>query len=350
MNRYEHGGRIYDKEITLDYSANINPFGMPEGVKRAICDGISSYHLYPDDDTLALRRAIAKAENVKEDWIICGNGASDLIYRLCYSLKPKKACVLAPTFSEYEKALRSVGSEVVYLSLEEENGFCLETSSLNQLTADLDLLFLCNPNNPVGNVISGKEMERILEICEKLNIFLVIDECFLDFIEEHEQLSANKYLQNEKYSKRIFLLKAFTKLYGMAGMRLGYGISSCAELLEAMKFHGAAWNVSTPAQLAGIAALQEDEYVKKTRILIAQEREYLMEQLRKVGVEPFPSKVNYIMFKGPEGLAQFCMQKGILIRSCDNYIGLSRQYYRIAVRFREENEVLIKCFEEFQNL
>lgn len=347
MNKYEHGGRIYDKQVHLDFSSNINPFGMPEGVKQAICNGVTNYHLYPDDDVLELSRVLANHEHIDSQYIICGNGASDLIYRFCYSLKPKRACVLAPTFSEYEKALMAVDCQVDYIQLQEEHQFCLEQKMLGKLSKEYDVFFLCNPNNPVGNLIMPHLMEQILDVCCKNQIFLVIDECFLDFIEEHETYSAKRFIENPEYGNQVFILKAFTKLYGMAGIRLGYGICRKIDLLSSMKFNGPAWNVSTVAQLAGIAALKETEYVERTRKTIIQERNYLMENLIALGILVYPSKVNYIFFKAPVGLAQYALTKGILIRSCANYMGLNEQYYRIAVRLRKENEALITCIHNF---
>lgn len=348
MKKYEHGGRIYDKNVCLDYSANMNPFGMPKGVKEAIINGMDQYHLYPDDDVIALRSEIAKAEKVDEDFIICGNGASDLIYRLCYSLKPRKACVLAPTFSEYEKALRSAGSEVSYLRLKEENQFRFKEELLENLTRETDVFFLCNPNNPVGAVLKREDLEVIMNHCIKQDIFLVVDECFLDFMEQHEAFSAKSFLENESIARKLFILKAFTKLYGMAGIRLGYGISKDKELMDAMKFHGPAWSVSAPAQRAGIAALKETEYVMNTRKTIETEREYLNKELQRLGYKVYPSNVNYLLFQAPAGLNKHCLEHGILIRSCENYEGLTKEHYRIAVRLREENETLIQCMSRFQ--
>lgn len=348
MKKYEHGGRIYDKEVRLDFSANINPYGMPNGVKEAIVNGINQYHLYPDDDVTALREAIAKAEGVSTESVICGNGASDLIYRLCDSLRPKKACVLAPTFSEYEKALCSAGCEVSYLELKEEKQFRFHMELLSDLPGETDVFFLCNPNNPVGAVLTSEELEQVIIECTKKDIFLVLDECFLDFMEDHDAYSGKKFLQIEEYASHVFLLKAFTKLYGMAGIRLGYGICQNKKLLDSMHFHGPDWNVSTPAQFAGLAALKEQEYVKTTRKTIETERKYLESELQKLGYKVYPSSVNYILFQAPQGLASHCLKHGILIRTCENYVGLSRHHFRIAVKLREDNETLIQCMRKFQ--
>ncbi len=350
MNRYEHGGRIYDKQIRLDFSANINPYGMPESVKQAICNGINHYHLYPDNDAVELKKAISEAEQMEENDIICGNGASDLIYRLCYSIHPKKACVLAPTFSEYEKALHAVDCKVEYVQLKEEQQFCFMEEEFEQKSRDCDLFFLCNPNNPVGNVIPPWQLKRILDICCKNQTFLVIDECFLDFMEEHERYSGKQFMENPIYQKHFFVLKAFTKLYGMAGIRLGYGICKDETVLSAMEFHGPTWNVSTPAQRAGIVALSETDFVNKTRKTIANERNFLVEQLKSCGFTVYSSEVNYLLFKAPRGLEQYALSKEILIRSCANYEGLDEEYYRIAVKLHKENVELVKCFKDFCNL
>ena len=176
-----------------------------------------------------------------------------------------------------------------------------------------------------------------------MEIFLVVDECFLDFIKEPEKHSLKAQLS--RYHN-LFLLKAFTKRYAMAGVRLGYGISENTELLEKMTMVTQPWNISVMAQEAGIAALKEKEYVENGRQIVFEEAKYLKEKLQELGMEVFPSEANYIFFKGPENLFEKCVEHGILIRDCSNYFGLKRGYYRVAVRTHEENEKLIQSMQE----
>jgi len=343
MERYKHGGQIYDKAVSFDFSANVNPLGLPEKVRRVLEKTLEYSCFYPDDTCRALKEAIAMKEQVNKDYVICGNGASDLIYRIVHAKQPKHAMVLAPTFSEYEKALESVGCHINYECLVEENGFQLTDNILGSINENLDIMFLCNPNNPIGNVIEIELLEKIVEKAKQNNIFLVMDECFLDFVEDGERFSAKKYMIE---SKEIFILKAFTKIYAMAGIRLGYGMCSDVDFLEKMAMHGPSWSVSTLAQIAGVEALKQKKYVQKSLELVKEERTFLCKQLNKLGYKVYPTKANFIFFQGEESLYEEMLKREILIRPCDNYIGLSKKYYRIAVRTHEENLELIKALNE----
>lgn len=343
MEQYRHGGEIYDKKVEWDFSVNTNPLGLPEGVNEALRANIAVFALYPDNRCGVLVSALSHYEQVDRDFIICGNGASDLIFRLCYALKPKKAMVTAPAFSEYEKALKEAGSKVEYCPLRESEGFCVTGRLLKELDETFDILFLCNPNNPTGSLIPAALLNGIVKQCLQYNIFLVMDECFMDFVDEGDDYSLKKYLsENDK----IFLLKAFTKFYALAGLRLGYGLCGNPALLGLMSATGPAWNVSVPAQLAGTEALKEDSYRIRTKELIHKERKYLCDSLQNLGIKVFKPSANYLFFKSRETLYDQLLAKGILIRQCDNYKGLSREYFRIAVKNHRENEILIKEIED----
>lgn len=346
---YQHGGEMYDKNIRLDFSININPFGMPETVKNKIISEIEAYKNYPDDFCRELRNAIAQKENISEDWILCGNGAADMIYRLCYAKRPKKALLLAPTFSEYEKALLQVGCKIDYYQLQEGQNFSIQEDFFSFLKEELDIVFLCNPNNPVGNIIPMPILERINDICKENGIFLAIDECFMEFTEKK-----NSMIKKIGENPHSCIIKAFTKTYAMAGIRLGYIICSDRNLLHKIKEAGAPWSVSIPAQKAGIAALKEKEYLLKTIAYLKEEREFLEKELKKLGCIVFPSEANYILWKFEpligRDLYQKMLEKKILIRQCANYRGLGEHYYRICIGLHEENKCLLeqleKCLEE----
>ena len=298
-----HGGDIYTykemfKREALDYSANINPLGMPRGVKEALIESIDSWANYPDPLCRKLKYDLAENEKVDNEYIILGNGAADIIFRLVYALKPKKAIVLAPTFSEYEEALTSVECKVQYHYLKEEDGFLLRDDFIECISDEIDMVFICNPNNPTGELVSIELLEKILKRCREKDVMLVMDECFNDFIEEPERYTMKNYL---KENKNLFILKAFTKIYAMAGLRLGYGLSSDERLLKKMTSVSQPWAVSIPAQIAGVQALKEKEYLKKTEELIRKESNYLKEALRKLNMKIYGSKANYIFFKDEDG-------------------------------------------------
>ena len=268
MTKHVHGGNIYTYKNCLDFSANCNPLGTPESVKQAVRDSLEQIKDYPQVGYQPLKEAIAAYEEVESEHIICGNGAAEIVFSLCHALKPKKALLPGPTFAEYEQALASVDCKVEHVLLKEEHGFALQEDFVNWLHKDLDMVFLCNPNNPTGISIDRDLLFRILRICREMEIFLVVDECFLDFVKEPEKHSLKAQLS--RYHN-LFLLKAFTKRYAMAGVRLGYGISENKELLEKMTMATQPWNISVMAQEAGIAALKENEYVENGRQMVFEE-------------------------------------------------------------------------------
>lgn len=339
-----HGGDLYSRPVRIDFSANINPFGTPPAVVEALKEAANFLHCYPDPYCRELVGAISRFEGVKDAYILCGNGAAELIFSYCAAVKPKKALVLAPTFSEYETALNSIGCQAERFLLSQETGFSLGEDFIDFLSQwDGELVMLCNPNNPTGQVIPRSMMERIATVCGNRGIRLFIDECFLDLTEGGENLSMKDTLSRMTH---VFLLKAFTKSYGMAGLRLGYCLSADTQLLTAMGSTVQPWNVSVPAQRAGIAALSQQEFLAKAYAVIRQQRPILAAALEKLGMTVVPSKTNYILFRSDLELMQPLLDRGIQIRSCANYPGLGDGWYRIAVKQEWENRELLAALEE----
>ncbi len=340
MKKYQHGGNT-DKCIKYDFSANINPLGMPENVKKNLTESIEMYSFYPDPDNSDLIKAISEYENIPAKNILCGNGAADLIYRIVSAVNPNKALLFAPSFSEYEKALIDSRCIIEYYYLKEENGYAIKDFD-SDLLSDKDICFLCNPNNPVGNVTDINILKKIINDCNKHNVILVIDECFMDFVLNGSNLTSKQFLT----CKNIVILKAFTKIYAMAGLRLGYILSKNQVLIEKIRNLGQPWSVSVPAQLAGSAALENTDFIKRTIEFVSKERKFLIEHLSEMNLKIFPSKTNFIMFKSENlKIDELLKYEGIAIRNCKNYEGLGKGFYRIAVRTRKENEYLISAME-----
>jgi histidinol-phosphate aminotransferase len=346
LKKLVHGGDIYsynDRKI-IDFSANVNPLGLPRSVKKAISDNIEAYTNYPDPLSRELKQAFLKYEGITPDNIVFGNGAADIIFRLVLAIKPKKALLLAPTFSEYETALKICDCEILHHFLTDENGFVLDDNIFNKITSDIDIMFICNPNNPTGIAI---EKEFVLEIAKKCldnNIILVVDECFNEFLEHNYKYSVYSYI--DEY-KNIIILKAFTKTYAMAGIRLGYAFCSNKILIEKITNMLQPWSVSTVASKCGAVALGEKDYLIEAKKLIFKNRKYLICELECFGFKVYNSMANYIFFKADDFELTNKLEKyGILIRSCANYIGLEKGYYRIAVKKSCDNEFLIECLKE----
>lgn len=344
-----HGGDVYSarqkmKQEPLDFSANINPMGMPPGAVRAAADALQQCTQYPDPLCRELRAALAAYEGIPAEQIVCGNGAADLIFRIVAATHPQRALLLEPTFAEYEQALRSMDCSIAYFPLQESEGFVLPEAFLQQLTPEINLLFLCNPNNPTGRTVSPALLQEIWKRCEEAGILLVVDECFNEFLEHPERNTLKGVL---KPGTNAVILKAFTKSFAMPGLRLGYGLCGNKSLAERIFFCGQPWGVSIPAQAAGVAALQEQGYLERMRRLIQTERRWLSENLARLGLCVFPSEANYILFRTETEipLRERMEQRGVLIRACGNYRGLDDRYYRIAVRGHGENERLIAALK-----
>lgn len=375
---YQHGGDIYSQEILLDYSANINPLGMPKGVREELKRCMDSHicSVYPDSRCRELRAALGKHHGLPEQWIICGNGAADLIFGLTAALRPKRGLVTAPSFSEYEQAMETAGCQADHFFLKEEEGFIPDVERMGRHIQRMfregnayDMVFLCNPNNPTGIPVKRDQVEELARICGETGAVLVVDECFCDFMDVPEDYSI---LPSLDHLSHVFVLKAFTKVYAMAGLRLGYGICSHESLLEDLQRVRQPWSVSGLAQRAGVCALGERGYVELTREVLGRERQWMSQTLKGLGFKVYPSRANYLLFrdtgerrgweeKSMDGaetgletgqktgqktgsdkgwLYSRLLARRVLIRSCANYPGLDASFYRVCVKLREDNERL----------
>ena len=405
---YVHGGDVYRRAVDLDYSVNINPLGMPPRACAAAKHGVDQSTAYPDWKVEKLRDAVVSFLNrkfaavappaganadirvpsvgmradgvtasasagaavpvpeeietyeacsggpraVAPEWITFGNGAADLIYRLMQVLRPQQVVVAAPAFAEYSVAAERVGAQVVPVHLSEAADFsftpAVEAAFIRAIEAapSGSAVFLCNPNNPDGNVIRAEVLQRIAAVCEAHHSWLLVDECFLPFLRSEIHYSMVPSLRAFEH---LVILRAFTKIYGMPGLRLGYMLTAAQALTDAVRATMTPWEINLPAQLAGVAALEETEFVEKTRALIRAERAFLVQTLPTL---PYVEKVyvpvsdaNFILFRTEEGapdLKALLLERGVLIRACGNYEGLDARYYRICVRTHAENLELIQ--------
>lgn len=327
----------------LDFSANVSPLGLPAGVAAAITNALPTADRYPDPLCRELRAALAGAEGVPADWILCGNGAADLIFRLALAVRPRRALLPAPTFAEYEAALQTVGCAVQRVFLREENEFAVTEEFIDAVTPETDIVFLCQPNNPTGQVTPPALVERLVRRCAECSAVLVVDECFLDFLPDRDAWTAKQLLRD---APQLIILKAFTKLYAMAGVRLGYALCGDATLLEKMRGAGQPWAVSSLAQAAGLAALQETAYAGAVRALIAEQRPRMAAGLRALGLRVMDGQANYLLFRATPDFGEKLRRRGAVVRSCANYPGLDAAWYRTAVRTAEENTRLLQIMGE----
>lgn len=353
-----HGGDIYSvfekdpgvKGKLVDFSANISPLGMPERVRQAVIAGLDQAVHYPDPQCRALKDALCRFYREKwgtalsREMILCGNGAADVIYRLVLAMTPEKALLCAPTFAEYEEALKLTQTSLEFYFCPNDT-LTVEEDILEKIHKGLDMLFLCNPNNPTGLLTEPVLLKKIIEKTHREGVFLVVDECFLDFSPEEER---HTLIPDLSQNKHILVLKSFTKMYGMAGIRLGYGLCRDTALLEKMERQGQTWPVSTLASDAGAAALEDMDYPQRVGQYVAKERDYLFQALSRLGIHFWHSQANYILFQlpGPVDFYDRMLEKGFLIRRCANYRGLDETFYRMAVNKHEDNEGFINALED----
>ncbi len=345
--KLEHGGDwagYYQQygTLPLDFSANISPLGPPEGVVRAAKAAVAGADRYPDPLCRSLRQALGERLGIDPAWILCGNGAADLIWRMIGACKPKIALLPVPSFGEYAAALEFWGCQIREYGTTEAQGFQLDEGILEAITPETDLLLLCQPSNPSGRVIQPALLQEIVRRCRSCGVTLAADECFVEFLDR----SGEATLLPELAGGSLVLFRAFTKCYGMAGLRLGYCMTADAALMDTMVRGGQPWAVSAVAQAAGEAALEEQAYLDNLRTMIRAQRPLLMGGLIGLGCRVIHGQANYLLFYCREQhLEEKLRPHGILIRSCQNYRGLGPGWYRVAVRTGEDNRRLLREME-----
>lgn len=343
-----HGGDIYSKKIKMDFSVNVNPLPLPSAAKKAYCRTVKKLQNYPDINCRKLREKLSEVTGIAFEKLIAGNGASELISAIVRALKPGKTMLLAPSFTGYSQAL-SAFPQPEYFYLKKENNFCLTAEELvrlkNKITeSGTDFLIITNPNNPNGKLMEDDILQELAVFCREKQLYLLLDETF-------KSLTDNPSVFFPSGFPNLILVRAFTKSFALAGLRLGWAAADLS-VTQRIKKELPEWNVSLPAQETGLALLKQgkktEAYLEKSRRLIKKERLYLSENLIKAGFQVFPSDSNFILFysagqSGGENLFLKLYEKDkILIRDCSDYIGLEKGYFRIAVKNHRENKKLIK--------
>ena len=348
---YDHGGNIFTVARTLgippdqilDFSASINPLGMSAMVRQALTCSIDSLVHYPDASHAELKLALAEFHGLPPAHFTIANGSTELIYNLPAMLPGSKALVISPSFSEYVRALRQHGWETEHFVLTPDSSFSIDMDSLERaLAGGVDLLFICNPGNPSGTLYPQRVIDEIHSLCLSAGAFMVLDEAFMDFCEE---ASAKRMIVE---NDNAVILRSMTKFFGIPGLRLGYAISnaSLAGRLDAM---GGPWSVNTLALAAGAAALLDTRHNRESLEFISRERDRLFEGLGKFSqFRPYPSSANYLLVELAGGvtsreLTERLLPHRILIRDCASFMGLSGQFFRVAVRTGDENDQLLEC-------
>lgn len=341
-----HGG-LYSVENPdpkiLDFSSNVNPLGYPRSVRRLLSSGMSKIPVYPDHNSSVLKRRLSEYLGISVGNLVVGNGATEIIYNFCRAVIDRNTPVLitAPTFGEYEAAARLCGAKMQFfktLDLEDDIAEFLKKMPKN------GIVFVCNPNNPTGLLVPKNVMMEILRAAQKRRTLVFVDECFIELADPKQSL-----VNDVPKFDNLFVLRSLTKSFGLAGLRIGYGIGNknMISVLDKIKIP---WNVSGLAQEAAVLALSDAQFLRKTQKLITAESEFLKKSISEIaGLSCFDSQTNFLLIKTktPSKLLQKkLLRRKILIRDCSTFRGLNRNYIRIAVRTHKENMALIKALEK----
>ena len=344
--RISHGGPFsitHPSSDILDFSSNINPMGTSSLVRKTIKNQLDTIQIYPDSESTQLRKNLQHYTKIPYSQIVVGNGATEIIYNFCQAFLSNKTPVLIPipTFGEYESAAKLSGAKVSFfktMNLEKDVDDFISKLPNN------GCIFICNPNNPTGNLISKKALQKIIISANKKKTLVFIDECFIELVPDHDE-SIIKFIK--KYNN-LFILRSLTKSFALAGLRIGYGIGS-KQMISVLNKIKIPWNVSGLAQQAASAALLHSFYLTKVKKMIKKESFYIINSVSKLkNFQCNDTSTNFILIKTKiksKTLQKKLLEKKILIRDCSTIRGLNNNYIRIAVKTRKENEKLIKALE-----
>jgi len=335
------------EEHIIDFSASVNPLGPSSAVLQVLRNMKARLAEYPDPDSTLLCEKIFEHLNISMSQILVTNGSTELIHLLPRLLAHRKeALILNPCFSEYERVFQLNKIRAHSLNYNAEDNFQIDSGkvvSFLRKYPEITMLVLGHPNNPTGYVWSEHSLEKLVQYCNSQKIILVIDETFIEFCDE--SISALKWSHDNEH---VVVVRSMTKVFGLAGVRLGYGVMH-PSVRARLKKYQISWSVNAIAQEMGIAVLEDTNYLQDTRRIVRGQRQFLYSELSGLSnIRVFPSKANFLLFRfieNPDETAHHIymdlVKDGILIRNCGNFSGLDKSYFRVAVRTKRENEILV---------
>jgi len=357
---HAHGGNVEKalrrygvrRENIVDFSANINPLGPPLTALEALKRNLDLIAQYPDPDCTLLKKKLGEYLGVDASNLLIGNGASESIYLVGKMLsvgKVIRALIPAPSFSEYASAVMGVGGEVVFLPLREEEEFIPDVNAICKAMDGCRVIFLCNPNNPTGCLYTRESILRVVREAQRQEILVVIDEAFMDFVENKGEASV---LKDAVHYNNLIILGSLTKIFALPGLRLGFAAAG-TRFIKVMERLKDPWSVNSLAQVAGAAALEDREYLRKTYRLLSKQKDYLYRALNAIdGLQAYSPAANFILVNSKKSgvqsaqLVEILGRRGILLRNCDNFPFLDKYFFRVAVRTEAENNLLIDALRE----
>ena len=339
------------KEDIISFSANVNPLGISYQLRSTLADNLDAITTYPDREYTALRTCIATYAGTQPENIIVGNGSTELISLFIQTKHPKKALVLGPTYSEYEREIALGGGTTLYYPLKEENEFHMDVEDFcSHLSDQLELLVLCNPNNPTSTAITCSQMRRILDACLQYGIFVMVDETYVEFAPEEKDVTS---IPLTNYYTNLIILRGTSKFFAAPGLRLGYAVTGNQDLIKAINTRKNPWTINSLAEIAGRLMFPDEEYIRHTRELICGERDRLFNELSTWdSVTVYEASANFILMKirkpgvTSQDLFDHCIRKGLMIRDCSTFPFLDDHFVRFCLMLPEQNDRLLEAFRE----
>lgn len=339
------------KEDITSFSANVNPLGISPKLRSTLANHIDAITTYPDREYTALRRQIGAYAGADPEQIIVGNGSTELISLFIQIEHPKKAMILGPTYSEYEREISLGGGTSLYYPLKEEKDFQLDARDFcAQLNESIDLLVLCNPNNPTSTAISQENMRRILDECKRHDIFVMVDETYVEFAPDSTAVDC---IPLTRYYNNLVVLRGVSKFFAAPGLRLGYAVTGNTDLLKHINTCKNPWTINSLAAIAGELMFSDTEYIAKTRALISSERERICRELSSwPSLKLYAPTANFVLLRiekegvTADDLFDHCIRKGLMIRNCSTFPFLDNRYFRFCFMSPEKNDELVEALRE----
>jgi len=363
LKPYFHGGNVWEVsekhkipvDQLIDFSISTNPLGAPKTALESIRQHLNLIHHYPDPNPEWLLEALGKSVGVAPNNVVVGNGSTELIYLFneVFLENGYEAVIPVPTFSEYKAAIERFGGNMIFLKCDPANNFRLNVEELeNSITKKTRIIFLCNPNSPTGWLYEKDDIIRVIKLAAENDVLVFVDEDYIDFVDDGKRYSMTKYVKDYN---NLFVLRSLTKFFGLAGVRIGFGIGS-PELVKILKRVIMPWSVNSLAMFAAAEAVKDADFIKRTRLLVSKSRKEMQEMFKPINwLKVYPSETNFLLVEIIQGdltstqLAEGLAKTGLLIRDCKDFDGLNNRFFRATVRRPEENRKLVEQIKSFGN-
>jgi threonine-phosphate decarboxylase len=363
LSPYVHGGNVWEisekhkipLDQLIDFSISTNPLGVPEKALQAIRESLNLIYHYPDPSHQWLLEALSNSAGVEPNNVVVGNGSTELIYLFAEVFLDceYEAVIPVPTFNEYKAATQRVGGKIVFVKCDPAENFQINFEELERaISKKTRMIYLCNPNSPTGRLHDKDDILRFIESAAKESVLVFLDEDYIDFVGDSKRYSMAEYVN--EYDN-LFVLRSLTKFFGLAGARIGFGITSpnTAKILKRVKMP---WSVNSLAMFAAVEAVKDEDFIKKSRLLLSKSKREMLKTLRTIPwLKVYPSETNFLLIEIIRGnltstqLRNGLAKRGFLIRDCKDFDGLNNRFFRVTVRRPEENRKLIEQIKSFDN-